>query len=261
MPGWRREWLPLVLLAAAPAVAYAPAWHEGRLLAPGQGAALDLPLRVLALRSWQRGEVPAWNHASFSGAPLLAAFRPGAFHPLMLLLAPLPELVAFQLLVLVSLGLAAPLAYLYARRLGAERVGAVVAGLGFALGPYLVAHLGDTATLVAAPALPLLLLATESQLARAGDRARMAGLAAAGALLLLSGSWDAVRAAALLVGARLALAFVPRLLRREPVDAVPLASVLGGLAGGALLAAPQLLPTLAGLGAAARSETVAAFAS
>ena len=37
----------------------------------------------------------------------------------MLALAPLPPLVAFQLLVLVSLALTGPFAYLYARRLGA----------------------------------------------------------------------------------------------------------------------------------------------
>ena len=42
-------------------------------------------------------------------------------------------------------------------------VGALVAGLGFALGPTLVAHLGDTAMVVAAPALPLLLLAAEAR--------------------------------------------------------------------------------------------------
>ncbi len=262
MPGRRREWLPLLLLAAAPVVAYAPAWHDGRLLAPGEGAALDLPLRVLALRSWQRGEVPSWNDVSFSGTPLLASYRPGALHPLTLLLAPLPPLVGFQLLVLVSLALTAPLAYLYARRLGAQAVGALVTALGFALGPYLVAHLGDTATLVAAPALPLLLLAAENQLVRSGaSRLRIAGLAAACALVLLSGSWDAVRAAALLLGARLALAFLPRLLRGQPLDAARLASILAGLGAGALLAAPQLAPTLAGLGAAARSEPSPAFAA
>src|SRR5512134_119515 len=162
----RRDALALLLLAAAPLVAYAPAWREGRLLAPGDGAALHLPLRVEAFRAWQRGEVPSWNGSIFSGTPLLASYRPGALHPLMLALAPLPPLSAFQLLVLISLALTGPLTYLYARRLGAGPVGALTSGLGFALGPHLVAHLGDTATIVAAPSLPLLLLATENHLAR-----------------------------------------------------------------------------------------------
>ncbi|HEY7921593.1 MAG TPA: hypothetical protein VII62_00340, partial [Vicinamibacteria bacterium] len=72
MPGVKREWLLLLLLAAAPLAAYAPAWYEGRLLAPGAGAALDLPLRVEVFRAWRSGEVPSWNGAIFSGTPLLA---------------------------------------------------------------------------------------------------------------------------------------------------------------------------------------------
>ena len=44
--------LAVLVLAAAPVVAHAPAWLEGRLLAPGDGAALHLPLRVEAWRAW-----------------------------------------------------------------------------------------------------------------------------------------------------------------------------------------------------------------
>jgi hypothetical protein len=240
-----RRFVPVLLLAAAPVVAYAPAWREGRLLAPGDGAALHLPLRVETFRAWQRGEVPSWNASIFSGTPLLASYRPGALHPLMLALAPLPPLVAFQLLVLVALSLTGPLAYLYCRRLGAGVVGGLLAGLGFGLGPHLVAHLGDTATLVAAPALPLLLLAAEHQLSRPRHTLLATlGLAGAVALVLVSGSTAAVGAAALLLGARLLLAFLPRLVRGDGADARRILSTAAAVVGGLLLAAPQLLPTL-----------------
>ena len=247
----RRELLLILLLAAAPLLAYAPAWREGRMLAPGDGAALHLPLRSEVFRAWQRGEVPSWNGSIFSGTPLLASYRPGALHPLMLALAPLPPLAAFQLLVLVSLALTGPFAYLYARRLGAGPVGALTTGLGFALGPHLVAHLGDTATIVAAPALPLLLLAAENHLARP-RRALTAtlGLAMTVALVLLSGSAAAALAAALLLGARLVLAFLPRLLRGDGPDVVRIASTAAAVLAGVLLAAPQLVPTLVALGEA-----------
>ena len=212
-------------------------------------------------QSWRRGEVPSWNDAAFSGSPLLASYRPGALHPLMLLLAPLAPEVAFQALVLISLALTGPLAYLYARRIGAGRVGALTTGLGFALGPHLVSHLGDTATLVAAPALPLLLLAAESQLARSGAAlAHLIGVAAASALVLLSGSTDAVLAAALLLGARVLLALLPLVTQRRPLDLARPASLLAAVVGGALLAAPQLLPTLLALPAAARGAATSAFA-
>ena len=262
----RSEFFLVLLLAAAPPLAYAPAWSEGRLLAPGDGAALHLPLRAEVWRAWDRGEVPSWNDAAFSGTPLLASYRPGAFHPLTVALTPIAPFAAFQVLVLASLALAGPLAFLYARRLGAEPVGALVAGLGFALGPYLVAHLGDTAAVVAAPALPLVLLAAEAHLARA-RAATAAFLALAVALLLFAGSPEAVGAGSLLLVIRLLLAFfVPPFAwgadrgagRRGALALSTGASVLAG----ALLAAPQLLPTLvalheAGPGGAGAADTKA----
>ncbi len=258
----RRELLLILLLASAPLVAYAPAWREGRLLGPGDGAALHLPLRSEVFRAWQRGEVPSWNGSIFSGTPLLASYRPGALHPLMLALSPLPPLVAFQLLVLTSLATSGPLVFLYLRRLGAGAVGALTAGLGFALGPHLVTHIGDTATVVAAPALPLLLLAAESQLARPRPALlRMAGLAAATALLLLAGSTDAVLAAALLLGARLLLAFLPRVVRGEASDGPRIAGIILALGAGVLLASPQLLPTLVAMSEAGKGGTGAAEAA
>ena len=83
--------------------------------------------------------------------PLLAGYLPGPFYPLMAALSPLPPFWAFQVLVLASLGGAAVLTEVYLRRLGAHPVGSFLGGLAFALGPYLVNHLGDTATVVAAP--------------------------------------------------------------------------------------------------------------
>jgi len=245
----RDVWL-LLLLAALPAVAYAPAWTAHRLLGSGDGAALHFPLRALVWESYARGELPEWNPNIFLGAPLLAGYRPGAFYPLMPLLALLPPFAAFQTLVLLSLSASAILVFLYLRRLGAERVGAFVGGLCFALGPYLVAHLADTATLVAAPLLPLVLLAAEDHMRR-GTAARAAGLAVSLALLLLAGSPEAARAGAALVAGRLVVGHV---LMPSPRGPSVRASVLALLAA-ALLAAPQLLPTLVLARDAGRSIT------
>jgi len=245
--GRRRDLLLILILAVLPALAYAPAWRDGRLLAPGDAATLHLPLRAEVWQALDRGEIPSWNPSAFSGAPLLAAYRPGAFHPLMMVLTPLAPFTAFQLLVVISLGLCGPLGFLYARRLGAEPVGALLSGAGFALGPYLVGHLGDTPTLVAAPALVLVLLASEAILAR--QRATTATLLAlAVALLLLAGSPEAVGAGAILLSARLVFVWRGRegpkgALSRWRVVLVPVAA-------GAALAAPQLLPTLIALGEA-----------
>lgn len=248
MTARRRDLLLVLLLAGVPILAYSPAWHSGRLLAPGDGAALHLPLRAEVWRAWARGEVPAWHGSAFSGTPLLASYRPGALHPLMVALTPLAPFTAFQVLVLGSLALVGPLAFLYARRLGGDPVGALVAGLGFALGPYLVAHLGDTAAVVAAPALPLVLLAAEAHLGR--PRAASAVfLALAVALLLLAGSPEGVRAGALLISARLLFAFrlLPAAGGGRARRATEVLSTGAAILAGALLAAPQLVPSLVAL--------------
>jgi hypothetical protein len=235
----RREALVLGVLALLPLLAHAPAWGQGQLIGPGDGAALHYPLRAEAWSSWRHGELPSWNPAQFCGTPLLAGYRPGALYPPMLALTLLPPFLAFQVLVLGSLSAAALLAYLYLRRLGAGRAGAYVAGLTFALGPYLVGHLGDTATLVAAPTLLLLLLAAEAYAQRPQPWPTTA-LALAVALMLLAGSPEAARAGGALLLGRLLLAHLSRApaLRPEPRRT---ALALGA---GLLLAAPQLLPTL-----------------
>jgi hypothetical protein len=246
----RRDAALLLVLAVLPALAFAPAWTAGRLLGPGDGAALHFPLRALVWESYRRGELQEWNPTIFLGTPLLAAYRPGALYPPMAALALIPPFAAFQVLVLVSLAAAAILLFLYLRRLGAERVGAFVGGLCFALGPYFVAHMADTATVVAAPLLPLVLLAAEDHMRR-GTVARAAGLAVSLALLLLAGSPEAARAGGALVAGRLA---VGHLLMPSPRGPSARASALAVLAA-LLLAAPQLLPTLVLARDAGRSVT------
>ncbi len=242
----RRESLLLLLLAAAPTVAYSPALRAGRILAPREGVALHLPLRLEVWHAYAHHELPTWNPTVFSGTPLLASYRPGALHPLMLALVPVPPLVAFQALVLLSLGAIGPLAFLYVRRLGAESRGALLAALGFVLGPYLVARLGATPTLVAAPALVLVLLTAEELLAR-GRAVWIAALAGAIALLVLAGSPEAVGAASVLLAARLLLSPLLAPLRARPGASFArehVAKVFAGVLAGLLLAAPQILPTL-----------------
>lgn len=237
------------LLLLLPLLALAPALVSDTLLGPGDGAALHFPLRAEVWDAWRAGELPLWNRSQFGGTPLLAAYRPGAFYPPMLALAPLDPFDAFQLLVLLSLAAAGLVTYFYLRRLGAGTTGSYVAGLGYALGPYLAGHLGHTDTIVAAPLLPLVLLAAESHMNRA-TAGRAAGLSAALALLLLAGSPAASRAGVALVVGRLLLGH----LRPHPGGPSGRHSAIA-LGLGMALAAPQLLPSLLALPEAGRQVT------
>jgi hypothetical protein len=113
-----------------------------------------------------------------------------------------------------------------------------------------VGHLDDAATIVAAPLLPLVLLAAEGHM-RATTARRSAGLAIALALLFLSGSPEAGRAGLALVVGRLA---VGHLFRGSGARPRVLTSLLV-VGAGFLLAAPQLLPSLLAAREAGRALT------
>jgi hypothetical protein len=242
--------LVLALLALAPVLALSPALLDEQLVSPGDGAFLHYPLRAAVWSAYRHGELPSWNPAIFSGTPLLAAYRPGALYPPMAALALLPPFAAFQVLVTASLAAAGMLTFLYLRRLGAGLVGAYAGGLAFALGPYLMGHLDDTATIVAAPLLPLVLLAAEDHMRLAAPR-RVVALAGALAALFLAGSPEASRAGLALVVGRL---LVGHLFRGSGARPAPVRSLVA-IAAGFALAAPQLLPTLFAAREAGRALT------
>lgn len=240
-----REALLLGLLAVLPLIAFSPALRDGRLLGPGDGAAFHYPLKRLAWESWP--EPPSWNPTIFGGTPLLADYRVGAFYPPTFLAGLLDPFFAFQSLVLFSISASSLLSYGYLRTLGAERVGAFVGAMAFGLGPYLIDHLADTATLTAAPTLPILLWAGEVHLRRS-SRGSASALALAVALLLLSGSPEAVGAGAILLSLRLVLGHVFPASRQRPRLHLTVLALVCGI----FLAAPQLLPSFIALREAGR---------
>lgn len=242
--------LALLVLSLFPLVAYVEPLLEHRLLGPGDGVALHLPLRTEAFKAYRDFSWPFLNTREFLGTPLLAAYRGGVLYPLTILLSRFDAFSAFQALVLISVSLAGILTYLYLKRLGAGAPGAFVGALCFAYGPYLLNHFEDTATLVAAPLLPLVLLAAESHMNQSGA-ARLLGLGVAIALLVLAGSPEALRAGGALLFGRLLLGHT---LGRSPSTPSYLATLCAILLGIAL-SAPQWMPTLEMLPSAGRQTT------
>ncbi len=240
----------LLVLAVFPLIAYLEPLLDHRLLGPGDGVALHLPLRTEAFRAYRDFSLPFLNTKEFLGTPLLAAYRGGVLYPLTVLLAPFDPFSAFQALVLISVSLAGILTYLYLKRLGAGAPGAFVGALSFAYGPYLLSHFEDTATLVAAPMLPLVLLAAESHMNRA-SASRLVGLGVSIALLVLAGSPEALRAGGALLFGRLLLGHTLGRSSRTPSRFATGLAILLGLC----LSAPQWLPTLELLPSAGRQVT------
>ena len=123
----------------------------------------ELPGRVLVGQLVRRGELPVWTSQLCSGLPLagssadpigLAAF---AF---------LPPAAALDLFVIVLLLIAAHGTYGLARRFGADRAGAVLAGLAFAGSGYIACQLKHLAIVSTVVWLPIGLLLIDRALER-----------------------------------------------------------------------------------------------
>lgn len=148
-------------LLLIPIVYFYPAVRGAVMLAPGDGWTQIIGIRVLIGRMLRDGQLPLWNPYIFSGMPLLASIQPGALYPPTWLFAVLSSQAAMNWMVITTFHLALIGTYLYARRIGADRVGAMVAGIAFAFGGYMVAHVGHTNRIAAAAWLPWILLAIE----------------------------------------------------------------------------------------------------
>ncbi len=72
----------------------------------------------------------------------MAAIVSGAFYPPSWLFAIFSPIKAMNWMVITTYHVALIGAYLYARRIGCNRVGSMIAGIAFAFGGYMTAHLG-----------------------------------------------------------------------------------------------------------------------
>ena len=175
-----------MLLVVLIVVVFAPLLlHPNHLLYPRNGQATDLtithwPAVAFNVRSLQQhGQVPLWRTTIASGGPWAANPQSWLFYPPAWLFFILPLNLTFNLLLLTHLVLAALATYAFGRRaLDLGPPGAMLAGLAFALAPWLSAHLaaGHVNIALALAWLPVALLGGHC----AATTGRMGGAALAG---------------------------------------------------------------------------------
>jgi len=167
--------------------------HPGCLLYPRDGQTTDLTIthwpavafNVRSLR--QDGQIPLWRTTIASGGPWAANPQSWLYYPPAWLFFLLPINPTFNLLLLAHLLLAGLGTYAFARQaLALEPASAALAGLAFALSPWLSGHLsaGHVNIVLGVAWLPVALLGAHHAVAggRVGG-ALLAGLAWAAALL------------------------------------------------------------------------------
>jgi len=161
-PGYRPRFAIAFALFLIPFVYFYPVLLGKVFLAPGDGWAQNLGVRALAGQMIASGQAPLWNPFIFGGMPLAASVYPGSFYPPNWLFAILSPKWAMNLVVLTTYHIAIVGTYLYARRIGITRLGALIAGMAFTFGGFMINHLSHTSRIAAAAWLPWVLLAIEN---------------------------------------------------------------------------------------------------
>jgi len=211
----------------------------GRIvLLQGDAWKQNFPLRVLAGRLIAEGQLPLWNPYIFGGTPLMASVYPGVFYPPNWLFALLPGLAAMHIVVITTYHIALIGTYLYARRIGLDRLSSLVAGMIFTFGAFMVAHLEQTSRIAAAAWLPWILLAIEHLYHRTSWKWISLG-ALVVALQLFAGEPQMTCYSAMTAGAYAIFCAFFRGVPLKPRFAV---SLIALAAIGVLLSSIQLLP-------------------
>lgn len=247
-----RRRIPTGLLAPllAPPALFLDALRGRHLLAPVDGFYHYLPKHILAARAWRHLQVPAWNPWAFSGYPLLASSQTGVLYPPNALFLVLSPVLANNVTVVLDFVLAGAGAYLLARYLCRDEVGAAVAGAGFGLCGFFFGHIGHQDMIASVAWLPWALYGYELLRSRFTP---LRLLLAGGALGLgmLAGHGQMFFLELLAVGVY-GLTLTVLEWRRE--RARPLLFAIAVLVVGVGVGAAQLLPTAAVLHATDRSK-------
>jgi hypothetical protein len=241
-----RRWLAWIVLLGVPAALVAWDAVQQRGFARFQDNALVYAhLRLEAGRQWAEGRLPSWNPYKRAGAPLLADSVSAALYPPNLLFAAARSREPFGTLELVAALhhlLAAAGAYVLLRTLGLARLPAVSGGLVYALSGFCVVITAQWIALQNAMVWAPLVLACLERARRPGRLWLWSALGAGVFAVQLLAGYPELSFYTGLLCAAYALAMI---LREPPRWRRPMAAVLAIGAGGILLAAPQLLPTLA----------------
>jgi hypothetical protein len=209
-------------------------------LLPHDGYRLIYPSKLLAARALSAGELPLWSPYMFSGFPFFAGMQPGVLHPGVWLFCVLPPIAAANLQVILTASVTAVGTYGYLRRIGCMRFAALFSGFTFALGGFMVAHVGHFQMPQGMAVMPWLLWAFESL--QETIRLRVViGAALALTMALFAGYAPGLVYVLLVCGAYVAVAA----LVGPPSGRVRFLLASGAVvAAGTLGAAVQLLPML-----------------
>jgi hypothetical protein len=163
-----RLWFPsgllVVILCTITLAFYHGLWQPGLVLIKRDAFRFYLPLKQYLVERLTAGELPQWFPYEALGRPFIGVAHTGVFHPFtaLHLLFSVPD--AYRVSTLLSCLLAALGAHALGRALGFSHVGALLAGIAFALSGYVVSLTDNLLYLYSVCLLPLFCLALDNAL-------------------------------------------------------------------------------------------------
>ena len=243
---WKRI-LPLCCLIILTLLFFHQLAFSGKILARGDTYNYFYPYWDARNQAFRAGELPLWTSDLFMGVPLLANPQIGAYYPPNWLTAPFRAPTAIALSILLHIALAAAgTCFLYRQVVSKRWLPALAAGVIFAFGGYLGAHVEQINQLQGLAWMPILFALFHRALN--SDRPLPDGLllAMAWALQVFSGHTQTVFISGIGLGV-FGLAFSAARSDRRLAPAHALRTLLllaGCFTIALLLALPQLLPSL-----------------
>lgn len=113
------------------------------------------PWRSLAVDLIRHGQWPLWNPFSFAGYPLLANWQSAPFNPLNLLMLIFGNVIGYGMMVALQPMMAFAFMWLFLRKIKLSKTAAVVGGVSFALGGFMMTYLTSATTTFILAFIPL----------------------------------------------------------------------------------------------------------
>jgi hypothetical protein len=235
------RWAPVVAAVALALLFFGDVILGGQVYYPGDIARVYLPQRVALARSLAQASFAWWAPELGIGYPLLASEAGVLYPPNWLLYLILTPERAISASIVLHYALAGAGFYVYVRRLGRSAAAALLGSMVLALGGFYIARLSHIGILSVAAWLPWMFALTHSILQGQGRRRgwQAAALGAVVGLQFLAAHPQMALLGLIPMGLYAALLTWRQRERRWPRAGAWLA----GMALGAVLGAPQLLPT------------------
>lgn len=232
----------LLLLVALVALAFADVLFAGRALFSRDLFTFHFPGRTVLRDVVMAGEFPSWNPAVGGGQPLAANPNHQAFYPPHLLILLPDYLTGFQLYIVLHFVILALGGWTLARSLGAGRAAALFTALSLSLGGFALSASAVLPILLSFAWHPWVLAFSIRAFRHRSVRDAVLATLALGMSALVAEPTSLIQISALVGLVAAAAAWQGRVRRGGALAPLAIALAIG--AGGALVGAVQLLPTL-----------------